>query len=100
MISVLLLCLLPLASSAPSSGCGGPLPDQPQPGHHTIFTVSLTDPGQGDLDRTFNLHLPLNYLTSNTRPTPLVLDFHGWTGSATDQMEYTGQWPQVADEDE
>ena len=100
MISVLLLCLLPLASSAPSGGCGGPLPDQPQPGHHTSFTVSLTDPGQGHLDRTFNLHLPLNYLTFNTRPTPLVLDFHGWTGSATDQMEYTGKWPQVADEDE
>ena len=31
------------------------------------------------------LHLPAQYNTSNSVAVPLLLDFHGWTGTAHDQ---------------
>ena len=31
------------------------------------------------------LHLPAQYDTSNSVAVPLLLDFHGWTGTAHDQ---------------
>ena len=65
-----------------------------------MFSLSVSDPGQGEVRRSYSLHLPANFLTSNTEPVPLVLDYHGWTGSASDQMSNIGLWPQVADEDE
>ena len=99
MISLLLLSVFPLAAPAPSGGCGGPLPAQPQPGQHAMFSLAVEDPALGEVERRYSLHLPSSYLTSNSRPVSLVVDYHGWTGSASQQMEVTGRWPQVADED-
>ena len=52
----------------------------------------------GPVTRTYFLHLPAHYPLSNDRPTPLVLDYHGWMGSGHDQM-YEGGLDEVADED-
>lgn len=42
----------------------------------------------GELDREWVLHLPPNYDAG--QPTALVLDFHGYTGMAAGEEEYTG----------
>ena len=94
-----LTCLVPGLSAGPSVGCGSSLPPQPRPGHHSSVTVSLTDPGLGEVRRDYSLHLPVQYDTDNTQAVPLVLDYHGWTGSASQQMS-AFYWSQVADEDE
>ena len=99
LLLVCLVCLVPGLSTAPSGGCGGPLPPQPRPGHHSSVTVSLTEPGLGEVRRDYSLHLPAQYDTSNTQALPLVLDYHGWTGSASQQMSGF-YWSQVAYEDE
>ena len=50
------------------------------------------------LTRSYALHLPAHYDTSNTVATPLVLDYHGWSGTAHDQM-VNMPWRDVADVD-
>ena len=62
------------------------------------LTVSVSDPGQGEVRRSFLLHLPARYDTSNSVKVPLVLDFHCRTCTATSQMSTA--WPQVADQDQ
>ena len=62
------------------------------------FPVSVSDPGLGELTRSFLLHLPAGYETSNSVSVPLVVDFHCRTCSATTQMN--SAWPQVADQDQ
>ena len=49
-------------------------------------------------DRHYKLHVPANFPLSNDRPTPLVVDFHGWGGDANSQ-EKDSQFAKVADED-
>ena len=99
LLSAWLTCLVPGLSPAPSVGCGAELPPEPRPGGEARQSVSLTEPGLGEVRREFWLHLPAHYDPSNTVAVPLVLDYHGWTGSASQQMSGF-YWSQVADEDE
>ena len=60
--------------------------------------MSVSDEEQGEVTRSFLLHLPANYDTTNSVSVPLVVDFHCRTCSATSQMSTA--WPEVADQDE
>jgi len=94
--------LIPLfycCHGASSSGCGQPLPHQPHPGHHHRYSIGVEDPNLGDVTREYALHLPAHYDTSNTKPVPVMLDYHGWTGTAHDQM-VNFPWREVADMDD
>ena len=94
--------LIPLfycCHGAPSSGCGQPLPHQPHPGHHHRYSIGVEDPNLGDVTREYALHLPAHYDTSNTKTVPVMLDYHGWTGTAHDQM-VNFPWREVADMDD
>jgi len=42
----------------------------------------------GGLDRTFDVHVPASY--DATRPTPIVLDFHGYTSNAQQEALLSG----------
>ena len=99
----LLLLLLSLSSlsparASPSPGCGSSLPAQPHPGHHHRLTVSVSDPGLGEVSREVSLHLPAQYDLTNSLPVPLVLDYHGWGGTLHSQMVNI-PWRDVADLD-
>ena len=74
------------------------MPKQPQPGQSSSVSITVADPNLGKVERTFILHLPSGYSTSNDVPTPLVLDLHGWGGSGAGQ-EYEGGFDDVADEE-
>ena len=41
------------------------------------MTVTVNDPNLGEVERTFDLHLPAGYSPDNDLETPLWLDFHG-----------------------
>ena len=73
------------------------MPLLPRPGKSSRVRIRVSDPNLGSVERTFKLHLPAGYSTSNDMPTPLVLDFHGWGGSGTSQG-YRGGFDDVADE--
>jgi len=98
-ITTLLLTICTSTSTTPSPGCSEPLPDKPHPGRHHKFTLIVDDPNLGEVEREYALHLPAHYDPSNTVPVPLVLDYHGWTGTAHDQM-VNMPWRDVADLDE
>lgn len=99
LLPLLSLLLVSLSSSAPSHGCGQELPSQPHPGHHHRYQISVTDPGLGEVTREYALHLPAHYDTNNNVAVPLMLDYHGWTGTAHDQMVHM-PWRDVADLDQ
>ena len=92
-----LFSLVSLSSSAPSEGCGVDLEGGLKPGEHERVTVTVSDPDQGEVTRSFLIHLPANYDMSNNVKVPLVMDFHCRTCSAETQMSTA--WPQVADQD-
>ena len=83
----------------PSLGCSESLPDQPHPGRHHKFSIIVEDPNLGEVTREYLLHLPAHYDTSNNVPVPMMMDFHGWTRSAHDQMANM-HWRDVADMDQ
>ena len=60
--------------------------------------MSVSDPGQGEITRSYLLHLPARYDPSNRVRVPLVLDFHCSSCNADFQM--SSAWPQVADQDQ
>ena len=57
-----------------------------EPGSTTPFSMRV-----GDLDREYLVHLPPGYDPDS--PSPLVLDFHGYTGTARSEETYTGLSP-------
>ena len=61
--------------------------------------MRLSDPVQGEVTRSYILHLPASYNPANTAATPLLLDYHGYTASANLQL-LLFPWRQVADRDE
>ena len=98
---LILLSILRLSSSqstGQSTGCGGVLPPSPRPGQHEMMSVMVSDPQQGEVVRQFSLHLPAPYHLTNTRPVPLLLDYHWWGGSASSQVS-SYPWPRLADTD-
>ena len=76
---------------AASATCGGEMPNQPNPGSSRTVSITVTDPNLGEVERSFIIHLPAGYSPSgaNDVETPLVLDFHGWTGDGSSQ-QYRG----------
>ncbi len=65
-----------------SAGCGAPPPAVA--GETTVRSLPL-----GELDREYRLHLPVGYQPDDA--VPLVLSFHGYTGSAqSSELEITG----------
>ena len=78
----LLSCILSV--SAPSSvGCGTTPPASPG----ETAELSITDQGT---QRTFYLHVPAGY--DSSRPTAIILAFHGWNGNGLQLLE--GMTPQ------
>lgn len=72
------------AGPGPSTSCQGRQPFKPG-----TVTRRLRSGGQ---DRTYLLHVPTGYDPS--RPTAVVLSFHGFTSSAAQQISYTRMEPQ------
>ena len=61
------------------------LTPQPLPGESELVSIVVDDPNVGPIERTFKIHLPKGYPTSNDAETPLVLDFHGFAGTSSSQ---------------
>ena len=95
---ILFISLFLCCHGEPSPGCSEPLPNEPHPGRHHRFSITVEDQHLGEVTREFALHLPAHYDTSNTVPVPMMLDYHGWTGTAHDQM-VNMPWRDVADTD-
>ena len=91
-----MLTLLPTAQGLPSPGCGQPLPDTPQPGNHSRFTVSVADEFQGAVTRTYYLHLPAAYSPANSEAAALVVDYPGYGVTSNWEME-SKPWRGIAD---
>ena len=70
------------STSIGSSGCGLPIPQQPHNGHSHRFYVSVNDPNMGNQERNYLLHVPQHYQRTNDVAVPLILDYHGWYGTA------------------
>jgi len=68
-MAVLTLVLLVIISVVPASTTPG-----------TRHSIEVLDPALGPVEREYLLYLPSYY--SDNSPHPLVLDFHGWSGSA------------------
>jgi len=97
-VSAILLALcLGSAYTLRSPGCGTSLPHGFHPGHSHLITLQVDDPGMGMVDRYFRLHIPKEYDINNE--TPMVVDYHGWTGDSHSQ-EKDSQFVKVADENE
>ena len=73
-----------LESSAPGGGSGGCGTAQ----HGGDMIASVQSP---DGDRSYRVHLPSGYNPS--RPTPLVVNFHGSSKTALEQETYSGLVP-------
>ena len=71
-----------------SAGCGN-APGL-NPGESADFSMKV-----GDLDRKYRVHLPRGY--DQTRPVSLVLDIHGYTGTAEDEEVNTTRFSPHAD---
>lgn len=71
-----------------SAGCGK-APGL-APGQSADFSMQV-----GDLDRKYRVHLPRGY--DQTRPASLVLDVHGYTGTAEDEEVNTTRFSPHAD---
>ncbi|MEP7215897.1 MAG: PHB depolymerase family esterase [Anaerolineaceae bacterium] len=68
------------------SGCAKPMPAGVQAGKTALRTLT-----SGDLKRTYRLHMPTRATT--TTPVPILLNFHGRTGTGIEQESYSGLVP-------
>ena len=74
LLGLVLVCVsLVSVMASPSPGCLASLPSQPRPGRHHRFNVTVTDPGLGEVTRSYILHLPAMFSPDNTEPTPLMM---------------------------
>ncbi len=67
------------AAPTPTARCTGLAPQEAD----RLWTLSV-----GDRDRSFWVHVPSSY--DPERPTPVVLDFHGYSSNATQQALWSG----------
>ena len=74
----------PLGSAACTAPAADAVTTGLAPGSSSDYTIAV-----GGVERTFRLHLPVSYAEA-TGPLPLVLNFHGWGGSARSQDHRTG----------
>ena len=56
-----------------SATCGTDGPIQPPPGSSESVTIAFSDPNLGLVERSFWIHIPAGYSSSNDVETPLVL---------------------------
>jgi len=98
-LSHLLLLATPGLAVRLSPGCGAEIPHQPHPGGSHNKQVELVDPVMGEVTRHYRLHIPLHYDTTNISPVPLLLDYHGWSGTANSHENDGHDFFKVADED-
>jgi polyhydroxybutyrate depolymerase len=63
----------------------------PSPRVPQLFADTLIS---GDSTRTYLLYVPAGY--DGSEDWPLILDYHGFTGTSEDQV-YVGQWEAIAD---
>ena len=76
-IAPLIVVLLCGMSANVEAACNGQMPPLPLPGGSERVSIAVNDPNLGEVERTFELHLPAGYSPSNDFATPLWLDFHG-----------------------
>lgn len=76
------------ADAAPRTGACAP--DATLPENDTAYIIR-----SGGIDRTYFLHLPAGYDRS---PTPLIVNFHGFSSFDTQQRDFTGM-NDTADQD-
>ena len=74
---ILFAILLSVLSQNVHAACNGETPPLPLPGGTEKVAITVSDPNLGDVERTFDLHLPAGYSVGSGRRTPLWLDFHG-----------------------
>jgi poly(3-hydroxybutyrate) depolymerase len=53
--------------------------------------IQVADPVLGEVTRTYRVHVPLPYQTSNDVPVPVVMDYHGY-GSGAEWQEEDSQF--------
>jgi len=87
-----------IADSNSSDGCGKHIPNQPHNGHSHRFYVHVNDPNMGRIERNYLVHVPLHFKRTNDVAVPLILDYHGWYGTARSQ-QFKGGLSDVADEE-
>ena len=75
--------LVGTADSNSSDGCGKHIPNQPHNGHSHRFYVHVNDPNMGRIERNYLVHVPLHFKRTNDVAVPLILDYHGWYGTAS-----------------
>jgi polyhydroxybutyrate depolymerase len=80
----------PPATDRPSAGCQAARQLPGPPGATSELTLE-----HGGLERTYRLHLPTGY--DSRQPRPLVLVFHGYTGTSAGIEQYT-ELSRLADE--
>ena len=76
----------PAQATKPGNGCGQTVPTGVVLGRTTVRTVT-----SGAIERSYRLHLPPNL--SMTKPTAVVLNFHGLGSNALQQESYSGLVP-------
>ena len=80
-------------ASGPSQGCSL-APNDETSGLHW-FEVTVPDPYQGEVRRSYDVYVPASY---DSEATPVLLDFHGYTANADIQFTLF-PWRIVADEE-
>ncbi len=97
-VAIVCIFLSPSFVGAVSPGCGWDIPAQPTPGSSGTISITVDDPNLGTIERSFVLHLPAGYSPDNDVSTPIVLDFHGFSGTG-ESGGYSGGLDDVSDED-
>ena len=92
-LSILFLLFVTVTSGDPSPGCSL-APDDEVTGLHW-FEVTVPDPHQGEVRRSYDVYVPASY---DSEATPVLLDFHGYTANADIQFTLF-PWRKVADEE-
>ena len=82
--AILILDSIPVSAARPSTGCG--LQPSSTPGQTAERSLQVDA-----LDRAYRLHLPAGYDADTT--TPLILAFHGYTGTAAGAEKSFGLSP-------
>ncbi|KAF2463659.1 alpha/beta-hydrolase [Lindgomyces ingoldianus] len=73
----------------PSNGCGSILPPSLSPGSPSVNFTLASPLGGGE--RRYLLHLPKNFSPTNSKPSPMILAFHGF-GQPTASIEQVTQF--------
>ena len=93
LLLTLLLCIVQAAD--PSPGCS--LAQEVEVTGLHWFEVTVPDPYQGEVKRSYDVYVPSSIIDLD-EPSPVLLDFHGYTANADIQFALF-PWRKVADEE-